>query len=124
MVDALRVDNEKQILRQYYAGQQIESPNGGFLMLLGVRASDDGATDDGATGFGRVRAAVVESAEHRGRVQMELRPTEEELPVDCDTALVDQGFVAVTALSGVGRDPSVDLSDLLDDVLIGGGRTA
>lgn len=44
MVDALQVDNEKQVLKQYYAGQQIESPNGGFLMLLGVRPSEDGAT--------------------------------------------------------------------------------
>jgi hypothetical protein len=43
VVDALRVDNEKQLLKHYYAGQQIESPNGGFLMLLGVRPTDDGA---------------------------------------------------------------------------------
>ena len=43
MADALRLDNEKQILKQYYAGQQIESPNGGFLMLLGVRGGDGGA---------------------------------------------------------------------------------
>lgn len=40
---ALQVDNEKQMLSRYYAGQQIESPNGGFLMLLGVRAGDDGS---------------------------------------------------------------------------------
>lgn len=41
--EALQVDNDKQLLKQYYAGQQIPSPNGGFLMLLGVRAMDDGA---------------------------------------------------------------------------------
>lgn len=44
MADALRLDSEKQLLKQYYAGQQIESPNGGFLMLLGIRKRDDGAT--------------------------------------------------------------------------------
>lgn len=42
MGDALRLDNEKQLLKQYYAGQQMESPNGGFLILLGIRAGDDG----------------------------------------------------------------------------------
>ena len=35
--DALQVDDEKRLLKQYYAGQRMESPNGGFLMLLGVR---------------------------------------------------------------------------------------
>lgn len=43
MVDALQLSNEKQLLKQYYAGQQMESPNGGFLMLLGVRAVDGGS---------------------------------------------------------------------------------
>lgn len=44
MADALGLANEKQVLKQYYAGQQIDSPNGGFLMLLGIRHGDDGAT--------------------------------------------------------------------------------
>ena len=44
MAEALHVDNEKQLLKQYYAGQQIESPNGGFLMLLGIRQADKEAT--------------------------------------------------------------------------------
>jgi hypothetical protein len=43
LAEALQVDNEKQLLKQYYAGQQMESPNGGFLMLLGVRSIKDGA---------------------------------------------------------------------------------
>ena len=43
MAEELRMDNEKLLLKQYYAGQQIESPNGGFLMLLGSRPSEDGA---------------------------------------------------------------------------------
>ncbi len=42
MGDELQLENEKQLLKQYYAGQQMPSPNGGFLMLLGIRATDDG----------------------------------------------------------------------------------
>ncbi len=43
MVDVLQLDNEKQLLKQYYAGQQMKSPNGGFLIPLGVRAAGDGS---------------------------------------------------------------------------------
>ena len=43
MVDAMRLDDEKQLLKQYYMGQRMESPNGGFLMLLGVRSLEDGS---------------------------------------------------------------------------------
>lgn len=40
--DALRLENEKQLLRHYYAGQRMQSPNGGYLMLLGIRPARDG----------------------------------------------------------------------------------
>jgi hypothetical protein len=43
LVDVLQLDNEKQLLKQYYAGQQMGSPNGGFLILLGVRHAGDGS---------------------------------------------------------------------------------
>lgn len=43
MSDALQLDNPKQLLQRYYAGQQVESPNGGFLMLLGIRSNEDGS---------------------------------------------------------------------------------
>ncbi|MDX1646626.1 MAG: hypothetical protein R3304_05745 [Longimicrobiales bacterium] len=43
MGDAFELDNQKQLLQQYYAGQQVESPNGGFLMLLGIRSNEDGS---------------------------------------------------------------------------------
>ena len=33
----LKLENEKQLLRNYYAGLRMESPNGGYLMLLGLR---------------------------------------------------------------------------------------
>ena len=42
MADALQLDNEKDVLKAYYAGQRIESPMGGYLMLLGVRALEGG----------------------------------------------------------------------------------
>jgi hypothetical protein len=34
--------DDKVLLRAYYGGQQMPSPNDGFLMLLGVRAKADG----------------------------------------------------------------------------------
>lgn len=43
MSNALQVDKPKELLKLYYAGQQIPSPNDGFLMLLGVRAQEDGS---------------------------------------------------------------------------------
>ena len=43
MADVLQLDNEKQLLKMLYSGQQIPSPNGGFLMLLGVRTTSDGS---------------------------------------------------------------------------------
>ena len=42
MGNALQLENEKQLLKQYYAGQQMESPNGGFLIRLGVRPQESG----------------------------------------------------------------------------------
>ena len=41
--NALHLENEKQLLKQYYAGQQMESPNGGFLIRLGIRRQEGGA---------------------------------------------------------------------------------
>jgi hypothetical protein len=41
--DVLQLDNEKHLLKLYYAGQQMPSPNGGFLMPLGVRPDGSGA---------------------------------------------------------------------------------
>ena len=44
MTDPLPLDDEKQVLKQYYAGAQMDSPNGGFLMLLGLRTGEGGAS--------------------------------------------------------------------------------
>ena len=40
--EAFRLDHEKKLLKHYYAGQQMESPNGGFLICLGVRQGETG----------------------------------------------------------------------------------
>ena len=44
MAGALQLDDQKRVLKQYYAGAQMDSPNGGFLMLLGIRAGEGGAS--------------------------------------------------------------------------------
>ena len=64
--------------------------------------------------FGTVRSSVVEPAPDGGRLQVEFHPTDKDLPPESDTALVAAGFVAVTALSGIGIDDRVELSAVLD----------
>jgi len=74
--------------------------------------------------FGTVRSAVVETAEGGGGLQMELRPSDVELPPDCDTALVKAGYVAVSPIGGIRIDDSVDVSDLLGALVADARRTA
>jgi 5'-nucleotidase len=74
--------------------------------------------------FGTVRSSVVEAAPDGGRLQIEFRPTDTELPPESDTAVVAQGFVSVTALSGIGIDDRVDVSAVLDLVPAEDRRTA
>lgn len=45
MGDSLPLDNAKQLLKLFYAGQQLPSPNGGYLMLLGIRPAEGGGSD-------------------------------------------------------------------------------
>jgi 5'-nucleotidase len=73
--------------------------------------------------FGTVRSTVIESAEDGGRLQMELRPTMVDLPPGCDTALVAEGFVAVTAITGVHVDETVDAGGVLDHIVSGVRQT-
>jgi len=74
--------------------------------------------------FGTVRSSVVEPAADGGRLQVELRPTTVELPAGCDTALVAEGYVAVSAITGVQLATDVDLGAVLRDLVPGGRRTA
>ncbi|MEQ9400476.1 MAG: hypothetical protein RJQ04_15035 [Longimicrobiales bacterium] len=41
--DAVTLDDDKPVLRAYYAGTRIPSPNGGFFIPLGIRPMDDGS---------------------------------------------------------------------------------
>ena len=41
--DAIRLDDDKALLKAYYAGHRMESPNGGYLMLLGIHPVEGGA---------------------------------------------------------------------------------
>lgn len=71
--------------------------------------------------FGTVRSTVVEAADVRGRLQIEMRPTRVDLPPDCDTALVAAGYVAVSAVTGVRADDGVDLGPIVDLLATGVG---
>lgn len=42
MADTLPLENEKRLLKAFYAGQRLPSPMGGFLEPLGVRPADGG----------------------------------------------------------------------------------
>lgn len=54
--------------------------------------------------FGTARAHLIESPS--GALQMELRPHGEVLPADSDTALVREGFAAITSIVGIrATDP-------------------
>jgi 5'-nucleotidase len=83
------------------------------------RAPDELAGARAATlaPFGTVRTSVVESAETNGRLQLEMRPTQADLPPECDTALVAAGFVAVSAITGVHLDDRVDVGGVLDTLV-------
>jgi len=40
--DAFPLDNVKQLLKYFYAGQQLPSPDGGVLILLAIRQAEKG----------------------------------------------------------------------------------
>ena len=65
--------------------------------------------------FGTVRTSIGEPLD--GRLQVELRETEDELDPDTDTALVLAGFVAVTALVGIRADDDADAAVAVERAL-------
>ena len=46
-----------------------------------------------------------------------MRPTNVDLPPDCDTALVAAGFVAVSAITGIHIADGVDVGGVLDTLV-------
>ncbi len=62
--------------------------------------------------FGSVRAAIADSED--GRLQMEFREVEEELPTDSDTALVFAGYAAVSSLVGIRVAAPLAVADGVD----------
>jgi len=96
--EALQLDTDKQLLRQYYAGQQIPSPNGGFLMLLGVRAIDGGAVAIFECSVSSLRyEALIPKA-----TRAERKKVKEELDAGRDPDCPRHGFG--TRLVRAGRD--------------------
>ena len=74
--------------------------------------------------FGTVRSAVLEPAPNGGRLQMELRPNNVELPPDSDTALVNAGYVAVTTITGIQATAPVDVEGIVGQLFGEGRRSA
>ena len=62
--------------------------------------------------FGSVRAAIADSED--GRLQMEFREVEDELPTDSDTALVFAGYAAVSSLVGIRVSAPLAVADGVD----------
>jgi 5'-nucleotidase len=77
----------------------VNVPNLPLDEVLGVRAA-------ALARFGTVRTALGERAD--GRLQVELRATDDELDPDSDTALVRAGYVTVTSLLGIRADEDSD----------------
>jgi 5'-nucleotidase len=66
--------------------------------------------------FGTVRAAVAES--EGGRLQMELRAHDEALPAGSDTALVQDGFAALSSLVGIRLGEHVPVAELIEQRIL------
>ena len=62
--------------------------------------------------FGSVRAAIADSTD--GRLQMEFREVDDELPPDSDTALVFAGYAAVSSLVGIRVTEPLPVADGVD----------
>jgi hypothetical protein len=59
-----------------------------------------------------VRTTLISRSDEH--LQLELRGTNEQLPPGCDTALVKEGFVAVTALTGVREAEYVPVAEHIE----------
>jgi 5'-nucleotidase len=94
----------------------VNVPNRPVEQLAGARLAE-------LAHFGTVRSSVVETTPGGGRLQMELRPTTDEVAPDSDTGLVARGFVAITPIVGP-RAADLDVSGVLDAVARDARRSA
>jgi 5'-nucleotidase len=78
-------------------------PNAESAAVKGVRWA-------GLAPFGSVRAAIADS--EAGRLQMEFREVDDELPADSDTALVFAGYAALSTLVGIRVGEPLDVEGL------------
>ncbi|HEY8546127.1 MAG TPA: 5'/3'-nucleotidase SurE [Acidimicrobiales bacterium] len=67
--------------------------------------------------FGTVRTTVIQPVgPDGGRLQMELRPHDEQLPPTSDTALIREGFATITRLAGIRATEPLDPTDVFGPV--------
>lgn len=62
--------------------------------------------------FGTVRAGLIEAP--NGGLQMELRAHGEQLPADSDTALVNNGYAAITSIVGIRPTEPVPVAEFVE----------
>ena len=72
--------------------------------------------------FGTARAAIVGA--QTSEIRIEYQPTDVELGADTDTALVGAGYVAVTPLLGIRRDPDGDVDAAVAAIEVARGPAA
>lgn len=65
--------------------------------------------------FGTVRAQLIDSSD--GRLQMELREHDEKLPDDSDTALIRDGYAAISSIVGIRATAAVPVAEHVEALL-------
>jgi 5'-nucleotidase len=88
----------------------VNVPHRSFAELVGIRPAR-------LAPFGTVRTTFVGAGD--GRLEMEMQDTEVALEPDTDTALVRDGYVAVTSLVGVRAADDAGASSFIDARLAG-----
>lgn len=85
----------------------VNVPNLPFDQLRGVGVGE-------LAEFGTVRTRVVEPATATTKLQLELRRTDDEMPPESDSGLVNRGFVSITPLRGITIDTGADVRGALE----------
>ena len=106
MEDALPVENPKEVLERYYEGQQIPSPQGGYLMRLAIRPGEKGtavAIFECSASSLRYKVTIPKATRtERRKVREVLKEGDDpNCPRHVDTRLVRAGKDLVCPLCGV-----------------------